>query len=217
MKKRIQLLVSQLTLKSLLVACLFIVFLFLFALITNEVVYENEASFDEKTILFFSMHSSPAVIQLMRGFTFLGSFYFLAPAYLMLTGYLLFNKKSAYGISVLAIAISSTLVMFGLKLLFRRHRPTLPLIHDIAGYSFPSGHALSAFIFCSILCYQVWLTPLRTIWKWIFITLLMCVAIAIGISRIVLNVHYATDVLASFCLGIVWVLLSFAVFEKWNR
>jgi undecaprenyl-diphosphatase len=217
MKKRIQLLVSQLTLKSLLVACLFIVFLFLCALITHEVVYENEASFDEKTILFFSMHSSPAVIQVMRGFTFLGSFYFLAPAYFILIGYLLFKKKTAFGISILVIVASSTAVMFGLKLLFHRHRPALPLIQHIAGYSFPSGHALSAFIFCSILCYLVWLTSLRTIWKWIFITLLMLIAVTIGISRIVLNVHYATDVLASLCLGTVWVLLSFAIFKRWKR
>jgi undecaprenyl-diphosphatase len=129
----------------------------------------------------------------------------------------LYNKKRAHGISVLAIAISSTVVLFGLKLLFHRQRPALPLIKNIAGYSFPSGHALSAFIFCAILCHLVWLTTLRTIWKWICITLLMSVAVAIGISRIILNVHYTTDVLASLCLGIVWVVLSFAIFEKWTR
>ncbi|MDB5275504.1 MAG: phosphatase family protein [Ferruginibacter sp.] len=217
MKKRLQLLANQLTQKSLLIACLLIIFLFLFALITHEVVFENEASFDSKTIHFLSMHSSPAIIKIMRGVTFLGSFYFLAPAYSLLIAYLLLHKKTTYGISILAIAVSSTLVLFGLKLLFRRHRPALPLIQDIAGYSFPSGHALSAFIFCSILSYQVSLTSLRIIWKWILIALFMSVAIAIGISRIVLNVHYATDVLASFCLGIVWVLLSFEIFKKWHR
>lgn len=217
MKKRVQLLVSQLTLKSILIAGLFIFFLFLFALITHEVVYENEASFDTKAIAFLSAHSSPALIRAMRAFTFLGSFYFLAPAYCILIGYLLYNKKKAYGISILAIAISSTLVLFGLKLFFHRQRPALPLIKNIAGYSFPSGHALSAFIFCAILCHLVWLTSLRTIWKWICITLLMSVAVAIGISRIILNVHYATDVLASLCLGIVWVVLAFAIFEKWTR
>jgi undecaprenyl-diphosphatase len=217
MKKRMQFFVRQLTLKSILIAGLFIFFLFLFALISHEVVYENEASFDTRTIAFLSTHSSPALIRAMRGFTFFGSFYFLAPAYSLLIGYLLYNKKRAYGISVLAIAISSTLVLFGLKLFFHRHRPALPLIKNIAGYSFPSGHALSAFIFCAILCHLVWLTSLRTFWKWICITLLMSGAVAIGISRIILNVHYATDVLASLCLGIVWVVLSFAVFENWTR
>jgi undecaprenyl-diphosphatase len=42
--------------------------------------------------------------------------------------------------------------------------------------------------------------------------LLFC--LCIGLSRIVLNVHYPTDVIAGFCLGIVWVLVSIVVMRR---
>jgi len=217
MKRNIQLFLDQLTIRSIFITGLFLGFLFVFAFIANEVVYEHDASFDKNIIAFLSVHSSPAMIQIMKGFTFLGSFYFLLPAYLILIGYFLINKKTAYATSILIIAVSSTVAMFGLKQLFQRQRPSLPLIKDISGYSFPSGHALSGFIFCSILCYIIWKGKLPTIWKWIFILLFLLVAIAIGVSRIVLNVHYATDVIASFCLGFVWVIVSLVILSKWTK
>ena len=216
MKKNILLLVNRLTIKSLLVACLFLAFLFVFAFIANEAVYENEVSFDKKIMHFLSIHSSATTIEVMRGFTFLGSFYFLLPAYGILIGHFLIRKKNAYAINIFIMAVSSTIILFALKQLFHRQRPLLPLIKDISGYSFPSGHALSAFIFCSIVCYIIGKGSLHSIWKWIFILLLQIVSVTIGISRIVLNVHYATDVMASFCLGIAWVMACFAVLKKWD-
>lgn len=216
MKKNILLLVNRLTIKSLLVACLFLAFLFVFAFIANEAVYENEVSFDKKIMHFLSIHSSATTIEVMRGFTFLGSFYFLLPAYGILIGHFLIRKKNAYAINIFIMAASSTIMLFALKQLFHRQRPLLPLIKDISGYSFPSGHALSAFIFCSIVCYIIWKESLHSIWKWIFILLLQIVSVTIGISRMVLNVHYATDVIASFCLGIAWVMACFAVLKKWD-
>ena len=216
MKKNILLLVNRFTIKSLLVACLFLAFLFVFMFIANEAVYENEVSFDKKIMHFLSIHSSATTIEVMRGFTFLGSFYFLLPAYGILIGHFLIRKKNAYAINIFIMAASSTIILFALKQLFHRQRPLLPLIKDISGYSFPSGHALSAFIFCSIVCYVTWKGSLHSIWKWIFILLLQIVSVTIGISRIVLNVHYATDVMASFCLGIAWVTACFAVLKKWD-
>ena len=108
MKKNILLLVNRLTIKSLLVACLFLTFLFVFAFIAHEAVYENEVSFDKRVMLFLSIHSSATPIEIMRGFTFLGSFYFLLPAYCILIGYFLFRKKNAYAINIFIMAVSST-------------------------------------------------------------------------------------------------------------
>ena len=216
MKKNILLLVNRFTIKSLLVACLFLAFLFVFMFIANEAVYENEVSFDKKIMHFLSIHSSATTIEVMRGFTFLGSFYFLLPAYGILIGHFLIRKKNAYAINIFIMAASSTIMLFALKKLFHRQRPLLPLTKDISGYSFPSGHAFSAFIFCSIVCCIIWEGSLHSIWKWIFILLLQIVSVTIGISRIVLNVHYATDVMASFCLGIAWVTACFAVLKKWD-
>lgn len=68
---------------------------------------------------------------------------------------------------------------------------------------------LPSFIFWSILGYLVWQGYLPKIWKLLLIAALFTFTLMIGISRIVLNVHYATDVIAGFCFGVMWVILSF--------
>jgi undecaprenyl-diphosphatase len=98
--------------------------------------------------------------------------------------------------------------MFGLKEYFHRKRPDLPVIRSLHNYSFPSGHALSSFIFCSVLIYLIWKGGMRNVWKWILSVLLILFSICIGISRIVLRYHYPTDVIAGFCLALAWVILS---------
>ena len=207
---------KQVSLKVLLVAVLFLVSLFLFAFIAHEAVYEQEDVFDKKVHAFFMAHSTPAFIQSMRDFTFLGSSSFLLPAYIVLVSFFLIKKRVRYAIDISIVAVSSFLLMQGLKQVFHRKRPDLPIIKGIATYSFPSGHSLSSFIFCSVLAYLIWNGELRTVWKLVLTVLLLLLAVTIGISRIVLNVHYATDVIAGFCLGIMWVILSFWVIRKIN-
>jgi undecaprenyl-diphosphatase len=108
-------------------------------------------------------------------------------------------------------------MMFALKDLFHRERPTLPIINGLSTYSFPSGHALSSFILCSIFIFIIRNGHWKPVYKWIVSILLLLLAITIGISRIVLKVHFPTDVIASFCLGIAWVIFSLWLFKKINR
>jgi len=209
--------VELISLEFVVVACLFIGALFFFALIAHEVVYGNEDVFDKKVFAFLSSYSSEGFLQTMKFFTFFGSIQFLFPAYILLVLYFFIKKKFRYCIDISIISISSTGLMFGLKELFHRQRPDLPLIKSIATtYSFPSGHALSSFIFCSILIDLVWEGTIGRVWKWLFSILLLLFSFTIGISRIVLKMHYATDVIAGFCLGIVWVIISFRVIKKIN-
>jgi len=210
-------LIKLISLKILLVSVLFIASLFIFALIANEAVLENEKIFDDKIFAFFSSFSTAGFIQMMKVFTFFGSSYFLLPAYLVLIGYFFIKRKPTYAIDIAIIAVSSTALMELLKRIFHRQRPTLPIIKGITSYSFPSGHALSAFIFCSILVFIVRDAVWRNTYKWMASVLLMLFALMIGVSRIALKVHYPTDVIASYCLGIVWVIVSLYLLKKMDR
>ncbi len=207
---------GKISLEIFLITFLFIAALFLFSFIVHAAVYENERVFDDKVFAFLAGYSTASVIKAMEVFTFFGSTAFLLPAYIILITGLLVYKRYRYSVDIAIIALSSTGIMFCLKQLFHRQRPNLPLIKSITNYSFPSGHALSSFIFCSILIYLVWQTGLTAVLKWFFSFLLLLFSITIGISRIVLKVHYATDVIASFCLGIAWAILSFWLLEKIN-
>ncbi len=207
----------EISLKLLVVAGLFLLSILGFTYIAHEAVIGKKDLFDTKIFLFLSAHSSPPVIRFMKLFTYLGSFIFLFPAYASLICYLLFSGKTRLAINIAVIALTSTALMNILKQFFHRHRPDLPLIESLKSYSFPSGYALSSFIFSCTLIYLIWKVKISPLLKAFISLLLIFYAVLIGISRIVLNVHYATDVIASFCLGFVWVSLSFAILNKMKK
>ena len=217
MKRRWEQMLKSLPLEVLALAVLFLLSLFVFSIIVHEAVFEKEDLFDQNVILFFRSHSSPQLIGVMETITFFGSTTFLLPAYLVIIAWQCIRGRYSYAIDTAIIAVTSTLMMFGLKAVFHRHRPDLPIIKGITGYSFPSGHSLSSFIFCTILGYLVTKSSWPGFVKTAAIVLLCICPLAIGISRIVLNVHYATDVIGGFCLAIVWVILSFAVLRRIRR
>ena len=102
----------------------------------------------------------------------------------------------------------------GLKALFRRARP----LHDHGfivehSWSFPSGHAFGAIVFYGALAY-VLLRLLPPRWHRAVIAVAVTMVGLIGISRIALQVHYFSDVLAGFASGAVWLLLCIGVAER---
>ena len=217
MKAEIEKLIKQISFRVLVIMGLFLMALFIFAFLADEAVYEHEDSFDKSVINFLSTHLTDGLIQVMKDFTFFGSSYFLFPAYIIMIVYFIIKKMPRRAIDISIIVISSTGMMFLLKQVFHRKRPELPIIKGITDYSFPSGHALSSFIFCSILAYLIWHGKLRPLLKYLLTTLLFFFTVTIGISRIILNVHYTTDVIAGFCLGVMWVILSFWILNLLSR
>lgn len=89
------------------------------------------------------------------------------------------------------------------------------MAHPIAygtGDSFPSGHALG-----SIVCYGaillVFLPAARGRWRPVFITVITGLVVLIGISRIMLGVHFLSDVIGAWALGITWLGVTAFAFE----
>ncbi|MCD6013145.1 MAG: phosphatase family protein [Flavipsychrobacter sp.] len=210
---------KYLSVKVLVISALFLVSLYGFILIVHEAVLKDEQTFDDKVFDFFAAHSSPRFIQVMRYFTFFGSHTFLIPAYLVVISFYLFRKKYRSALHITIIGISSTLLMFGLKEVFARSRPDLPLVESLTNnYGFPSGHALSSFIFFGMFIYIIWhSTRMPGIYKWISIPLVFAFTLTVAMSRVVLRVHYPTDVIASYCLGNLWTVLSLEVMRKISR
>jgi undecaprenyl-diphosphatase len=100
-----------------------------------------------------------------------------------------------------------------LKALVGRLRPVVA--HPIAygtGNSFPSGHALG-----SIVCYGalllVFLPAARGAWRRVLTAVVVTLIVAIGVSRLLLGVHYLSDVLGAWALGITWLGVTAFAFE----
>jgi len=216
-KKSVRSFLKNLPLKFLAIAALFLGALLMFGFITHEVLFEKDDVFDNRIIDILSPYATESSIRVMRFFTFFGSGNFLLPAYILLTGYYAVKRKKVLAINIALIAFTSYALSFTAKRIFQRARPNLPLIEALKTYSFPSGHALSSFIFCSILIYLLWRVRLHLLWKWTLSVFLFLFSITIGISRIILKMHYPTDVLAGFCLGFAWVILSFYILNRMKR
>ena len=107
--------------------------------------------------------------------------------------------------------------MFILKNLFGRPRPQDPLLRTVSGLSFPSGHALLSVAFYGLLIYLVWHNIANKVVRWILIVLLLLLILIIGVSRIYLRVHYASDVLAGFAMGLIWLVLSISIVRRIER
>lgn len=209
--------VRRVSLKLILVSLLFLAAIFIFGFIADEIVIEKEDLFDTRVFHFFAQFATPAFINIAHVITFFGSTKFFFPAYSILVLYFLLKRKRAYALDIALVGISSTVLMLTLKKIFNRQRPDHPIFKALTNNSFPSGHALSSFIFCSVLVYIVWNGNWKTGWKWVLSVLLFLFALSIGVSRIVLRYHYASDVVAGMCLGFVWALLSLWLLKKIRR
>jgi membrane-associated phospholipid phosphatase len=212
---------EQLKLFSLEIFMLLITFtiaLTAFIMIARMVFEGRTQNFDNRALTFIAGYVTNINTDVMQGFTFLGTHLFLIPANLLLTVWFLFIKtRRWYSIKIPAVALSSLLLMFILKLIFRRDRPVGPLLQAARGFSFPSGHALMSVTFYGLLILIVWQNVKQGWLKWTLSVLLVLLIIVIGLSRVYLRVHYASDVLAGFSVGLVWLLFSLWILSKLEK
>jgi undecaprenyl-diphosphatase len=186
------------------------IFVFLIRRPLRKYKYIDLAVFD-----WLQTRTSPRRNRFMLFITLLGKHQFLVPANLFLIFYFLFiSSYSWFSIRVAAIALSSLGLMLLLKNLFRRKRPLAPLLKAVKGLSFPSGHAIMAVTFYGFIIYILFHTVSNDAVKY-FLTVLLVILIGlIGFSRIYLRVHYLSDVLAGFIIGLLWLFVSIAVLNR---
>ena len=100
-----------------------------------------------------------------------------------------------------------------LKALVGRLRPVVahPIAHG-NGNSFPSGHALGSIV-CYGALFLVFLPAARGAWRRVLTAVIVTLIAAIGISRLLLGVHYISDVLGGWTLGLTWLGITAFAFE----
>jgi len=94
-----------------------------------------------------------------------------------------------------------------LKQFVQRPRPDGFRLIAETGYSFPSGHSMVAMAFYGLLAWMVWHYERDRLVRWLCVIGFGLVIALIGISRIYLGVHYASDVIAGFCVSLIWLAL----------
>lgn len=120
---------------------------------------------------------------------------------------------------LLTSTIGGSLVNTAVKLAVDRPRPTFrdpSAITFQTGKSFPSGHAMSSTIaYGALLLIFIPLIPAKKR-KWAFLAY-GALLLLIGTARLGLGVHYVSDVVGGYTLGLAWLTLSTAAFEIWRE
>lgn len=188
--------------------------LFFFSWLAEEMLEGNTHYFDATIRNFIHEFAFPALTSVMQLASFLGSTLFLTifGISVIIALYLRKHRRGAILFTITTIGASLLLVL--LKLAFKRVRPE-PFFETVlpASYSFPSGHSLASFCFYGALA--VILTDrANKLWQQIIIWISAIIMILlIGISRIYLGVHYPSDVVAGYAVGLIWVI-TIAIGDK---
>jgi membrane-associated phospholipid phosphatase len=145
--------------------------------------------------------------------THLGDLWWVAPA-ATLVALLLLLRRHWQLAGIWVIALLGILPINGsLKAQFQRVRP----LHDHGfivepGWSFPSGHAFGSIVFYGMLAYALLrLLPQR--FHRVVIAAAVLLIGVVGFSRILLQVHYFSDVMAGYAAGAAWLVLCIGAAE----
>ena len=130
---------------------------------------------------------------------------------------LLWRKRWLYAASWLIAIIGNALLTKALKALFQRLRP----LHDHGfavadGWSFPSGHASGVLVAYGMLAYLAICHTERR-WHLLIVSATIALILLVGNSRIFLQVHFFSDVLAGFCSGAAWLVICVIATEIAQR
>lgn len=128
-------------------------------------------------------------------------------------GALLFRRRSWWQgalIGVGALVVGQVLRVGLAALVARARPPRADWAATAAGYSFPSGHTVSATLAAGLLCLGL-LRTVRSPWRIAGVALAVCWAVLDGASRVYQGVHWPSDVLAGWLFGSALVLLFAAV------
>lgn len=160
--------------------------------------------------LIFKLLSTPTTF-IMTFISHLGSATILILICIIL--YILLKDKKMALIIMLNLAIVYLLNVI-IKMIIARPRPDILRLVYETGYSFPSGHAMVATGFYGFLIYIANKKIKNKALRRCITFLLTLLIFLIGISRIYLGVHYATDIIGAFMIGIIYLVIFINILKK---
>jgi membrane-associated phospholipid phosphatase len=159
------------------------------------------------------MARHPVLSKVFRDVSFLG----FPPWFWALVGgvtiYLSIRGKRRLVAFLLSSTLGGSIIDTVVKLGINRPRPLASSFED--GHSFPSGHSMSSTIaYGALLVIFLPLIPRR--WRPAAIIGTVMLVLSIGVARLGLGVHYLSDVLAGYVLGLAWLATTSAAYRIWD-
>ena len=196
--------------------------LLLFLFLTSEVVEGDTLSLDTKIVRALRSPDDPSkpigpawVESMLIDLTSLGGPAVLGLFVTAIAGFLLLQGRTRTAIAIVITSLSGELVGEAMKYAFHRPRPTVvPHLRQVFSTSFPSGHAMESAIVYLTLGAMLMRVADRRATKLYILAVAMLLTVIVGVSRVWLGVHYPTDVIGGWMIGLVWASVCWLATQR---
>jgi len=188
--------------------------LLLFAKVGEDVFEHESGSFDDGVRTWMLHHRTPGLFVLFTWITTAGS---LGPM-LVLTAtvvrWLWRTRRRRAAAGAIAAPAFAVVLSNGIKLAFGRIRPDGAQYFALRSFAFPSGHATISTAVVATIAYVSWRE--RLLDGRLALAAAVVIPLLVGVSRMYLDVHWATDVIGGWSLGLLVAALAATLYE-WSR
>ena len=170
--------------------------------------------FEADIIKFLQANAGSGWITFFQIITMFGSYLGFLIAFIII---FIRNRKLSYWLAI-TFAVGSV-INFALKMIIARPRPfdTYSFISNLDGedgFSMPSGHSLCSGMFATFLIYHLWQHKKDILTRTLGTICLSFFSMLIGFSRMILGVHYLTDVIVGIIVGIMFAIVAIWVYNR---
>ena len=178
--------------------------LIIFFYIIRSYYHSNLENFDNYIYSILSKYQNPTLTNIFKFISHLCGPITIVTSLVII---LMIGKNKEYDIYLVLVTSGAFILNYIVKRICQRPRPLDINLITETGFSLPSSHAMVSVAFYGFLMYYIYKLDINKKKKIIFELLLGLLIILIGISRVYLGVHYASDVLAGFCLSTAYFIL----------
>jgi undecaprenyl-diphosphatase len=193
--------------------------------LVGEVLEGDTQAFDERVLRSLRRADDPSLPIGPRwlhaaalDITALGAAAVIGLSVAAIVGFLLLQGMHRTALFVFLASVGGWVLNSLLKLVFARPRPdVVPHLRDVMSLSFPSGHAMTSAAVYLTLGAMLMRISERRLTKIYCMAIAMLATLLIGASRVYLGVHYPTDVLAGWMMGMSWAVVCWLIERRIER
>ncbi len=188
--------------------------LLLFAKVGEDVFQHESGSFDDGVRTWMLQRRTPSLFVLFTWITTAGS---VGPMLVLTTAVVLWlwrAKRRRAAAGAIVAPVVAVMMSNGIKRAFARPRPSGATHFALQTFAFPSGHATVSMAVAATIAYICWRE--RLLDGRVALAMAVLFPLLIGVSRTYLDVHWATDVIGGWCLGLLVSAIAATVYE-WSH
>lgn len=198
------------------------IFFFVFLLVTFLITGTQGMMLDENAAYWASGQQSAFVNKTMMFASFIGSSELILLLTVIIGLVLLIKRNWRQLFFFFVVSVGGVFLNLVLKIVIQRGRPDEEAKYidvfnyqlELQSYSFPSGHTMRVTIFFLFLVYIAYYFMKNNITKTIAYIIFTVLIFATAISRVLLDAHFATDVLGALFVSVAWFFLCLYFFHK---